>query len=84
MFPIIGDPVIYAKSPERLSRGFALRSDNGFCVPMQVPEGGLESVLDGLALVGNVDGLLVTMPHKFAAHAHCTTRSERAHAPGSL
>ena len=29
LFPIIGDPVIYAKSPERLSRGFARRSHNG-------------------------------------------------------
>ena len=78
LFSIIGDPVIYAKSPERMSRGFALRSHNSLCVPMQVPRGDLESVLDGLALVGNVDGLLVTMPHKFAAYAHCATRSERA------
>ena len=65
LFPIIGDPVIYAKSPERLSRGFARRNHNGVCVPMQVPERDLEGVLHGMSLVPNIDGLLVTMPHKF-------------------
>jgi shikimate dehydrogenase len=38
LFPIIGDPIIYMKSPERLSSGFAARGDNGICVPMQVPQ----------------------------------------------
>ena len=45
---------------------------------MQVPQGDLEGALHGLSLVGNIDGLLVTMPHKFGAYAHCATRSERA------
>ena len=78
LFPIIGDPIKYVKSPERLTSGFAARGHNGICVPMQVPEGDLESVMRGLTLVPNIDGLLVTMPHKFAAHTYCTTRSERS------
>ena len=36
LFPIIGYPVINAKSPERLSGGFALRSHNGLCGSIQV------------------------------------------------
>ena len=78
LFPIIGDPIRYVKSPERLTRGFAARGYNGVCVPMQVPEGDLESVMHGLTLVANIDGLLVTMPHKFTAYTYCTTRSERS------
>ena len=70
LFPIIGDPIIYVKSPERLTAGFASRGCNGVYVPMQVPEGDLESVMRGLTLVPNVDGLLVTMPHKFAAYSY--------------
>lgn len=78
LFPIIGDPIRYAKSPERLTSGFATRGHNGLCVPMQVSEGNLERVMHGLTLIPNVDGLLITMPHKFTAYQYCVTSSERA------
>ena len=79
LFPIIGDPVTYVESPKRLTRTFAERGHNGVCVPIEVAEKdrfGL--VMEGLAASGNVDGILVTMPHKHAAFAHCATSSERA------
>jgi shikimate dehydrogenase len=38
----------------------------------------LDVVMAGLTASSNVDGILVTMPHKFTAYAHCTTSSERA------
>lgn len=78
LFPIIGDPIIYVKSPERLTSGFEKRGHNGFCVPMQVPEATLPDVMRGLTLVPNVDGLLITMPHKFTAFSYCATSSDRA------
>jgi shikimate dehydrogenase len=78
LFPIIGDPIIFAKSPQRLTSGFSLRGHNGICVPMQVPEEDLPGVMHGLSLVRNIDGLLVTMPHKFAAFQYCATCSERS------
>lgn len=78
LFPIIGDPIIYVESPQRLTSGFQARGQNGICVPMQVPEGDLEVVMRGLTATPNVDGLLVTMPHKFTAFDYCATSSERA------
>jgi shikimate dehydrogenase len=48
------------------------------CVPMQVPPDDLDIVMAGLTAARNVDGILVTMPHKFTAFAHCATSSERA------
>jgi shikimate dehydrogenase len=78
LFPIIGDPIIYAKSPERLTSGFAARRHNGICVPMQVSDGNLERVMHGLTRIANIDGLLVTMPHKFTAYTYCATTSERS------
>ena len=78
LFPIIGDPIKYVKSPERLTSGFAARGHNAINIPVQVPEGDLESVMRGLTLVPNIDGLLVTMPHKFTAYTYCTTSSERS------
>jgi Shikimate dehydrogenase substrate binding domain len=78
LFPIIGDPIKYVESPMRLTRTFGARDYNGICVPMQVPADDLDTVMAGLTASRNVDGILVTMPHKFTAFAHCATSSERA------
>jgi shikimate dehydrogenase len=78
LFPIIGDPIRYVESPMRLTRTFGARGYNGMCVPMQVPADDLDIVMAGLTAARNVEGVLVTMPHKFAAFAHCATSSERA------
>jgi shikimate dehydrogenase len=78
LFPIIGDPIRYVESPLRLTRTFGERDYNGICVPMQVPADDLDIVMAGLTAGRNVDGILVTMPHKFTAFAHCATSSERA------
>ena len=71
LFPIIGDPIKYVESPQRLSASFADRGHNGVCVPLEVPEGALDAVMGGLTSALNVDGILVTMPHKQAAFDHC-------------
>jgi hypothetical protein len=73
LYPIIGDPIVFVKSPQRLSAEFEARNHNGICVPMQVPEGELESVISGLGRIPNVRGLLITMPHKNSMFAHCAT-----------
>jgi shikimate dehydrogenase len=78
LFPIIGDPIKYVESPQRLTRTFEERGYNGICVPMQVPERDLDTVMAGLTASLNVDGILVTMPHKFTAFTQCATSSERA------
>lgn len=78
LIPIIGDPIIYAKSPEWLSDAFSARGMNHVCVPMQVSPADLDRVLSGLSAVPNVAGLLVTMPHKRAIFPLCATVSERS------
>jgi shikimate dehydrogenase len=78
LYPIIGDPVKYAESPARLTSNFENRGHNGLCIPMQVGEGDLHAVMTGLTATSNVDGILLTMPHKSTAFAYCTTSSERA------
>jgi shikimate dehydrogenase len=78
LFPIIGDPIKYVESPMRLTRTFDERGYNGICVPMQVAADDLDAVMGGLTASRNVDGILVTMPHKFTAFAYCATSSERA------
>jgi shikimate dehydrogenase len=76
LYPIIGDPILFVKSPQRLTAKFEERQHNSICVPMQVPDGELEGVVRGLGSIPNVRGLLVTMPHKNAMFALCATSSE--------
>jgi shikimate dehydrogenase len=76
LFPIIGDPIKYVESPVRLTSTFAERGHNGMCIPMQVGGEGLDAVMAGFTVTANVDGILVTMPHKFTAFAHCATSSQ--------
>ena len=78
LFPIIGDPIKYVESPMRLTRTFEERGHNGICIPMQVAADDLDAAMAGLTASRNVDGILVTMPHKFTAFAYCATSSERA------
>lgn len=78
LYPIIGDPITFVESPVWLTQSFARRGHPGLCIPMQVPLDALDAVMVGLAATPNVDGILVTMPHKHAAFGYCATVSDRA------
>ncbi len=84
LFPLIGDPVTFVESPFRLTRTFASRGLEAVCVPLQVSATDLGTVLAGLAASGNVDGILVTMPHKQTAYGYCATVTERARLLGVI
>lgn len=84
LFPIIGDPVKNAQSPVWLTNTFTDRAHNGLCVPMHTPQDDLDVVMAGLSATSNVDGILVTMPHKRTAFAHCATSSDRARLLGGV
>jgi len=76
LFPIIGDPIIYAKSPAVFSAGLAARGHNALCVPLEVPDQALDAVMRGLGASRNADGVLVTMPHKFTVFPYCATATD--------
>lgn len=78
LFPIIGDPIRYAESPVRFTHTLHRRGLNALCVPMQVATEGLDTVMAGLRATANVDGLLITTPHKATAFDHCATTSDRS------
>lgn len=78
LFPIIGDPVKYAESPVRLTQTFVDRGRPGVCVPLEIRADDLQVALAALSIMRNVDGILVTMPHKAAVVPHCSTLSRRS------
>ncbi len=75
---IFGDPVAQVKAPGGISRAFAARGRNAALLPAHVPAGALGDFLRGADAVRNLDGMVATVPHKFAAFRHCATATERA------
>jgi shikimate dehydrogenase len=83
IYPIIGDPIAQAKSPGGLTRAFRAAGHDAIVVPLQVKPEHIVAFLRMLDDVGNVDGIIATVPHKFAAFAHAASASDRARLLGS-
>src|SRR6185437_11965895 len=77
---IVGDPVAQTKSPAGLTRVFAERGVDAVCVAMQVAAADLDAFMAAAKRVRNIDGIVITVPHKFAALRHCERPSERSRA----
>jgi shikimate dehydrogenase len=61
---LVGDPIHAAKSPQLFNPLFVAQGRDAICIPMQVPSDGFDAFVAGMRRVANLDGLLVTMPHK--------------------
>jgi shikimate dehydrogenase len=83
IYPILGDPIAQAKSPGGLTRAFRAAGYDAIVVPLQVKPAHIAGFLRMLDDVGNIDGIIATVPHKFAAFAHAASASERARLLGS-
>lgn len=75
---VIGDPVAQTKSPAGVTLALQARGQDAVVVPMQVAPADLDRFLDGASRARNLDSILVTVPHKFAARSWCETVSARA------
>jgi shikimate dehydrogenase len=75
---IVGDPIAQVKSPAGVSQAYQARGHNAMVMPAHVAPAALAAWLAGVSLAQNVDGIIVTVPHKFACFDLCATTSERA------
>lgn len=75
---IVGDPIAQVKSPQGVSQAFRARGLDAVVLPAHVAPADLSTWVAGVSRAKNVDGLIVTVPHKFACAALCGTLSERA------
>jgi shikimate dehydrogenase len=75
---ILGDPIAQVKSPGGVTKAFAERGHDGMLVPVQVSPEDLGPLLSVVDRVKNLDGIIVTVPHKFACFKHCGSTSARA------
>lgn len=64
LYALVGDPLRTAKSPELLNRLFMDQRKDAACIPFVVKEALLPAFAAGARALGNLSGMLVTMPHK--------------------
>jgi len=81
---IVGDPIAQVKSPFGVTQAFEQHGKDAVCVPAHVSTQDLKQWFEGVSLARNVDGVIVTVPHKFDCHAFCTTSSPRAEFLGAV
>lgn len=75
---IVGDPIAQVKSPGGVTQAFEAHGRNAIVIPALVAPEDLLVWLAGTSRSRNVDGIIVTVPHKFAAFELCATTSARA------
>ena len=76
--PIVGDPIAQVKSPAGVTSAFAEQGENAVCVPMHIAAADFSAFMQVVRLWQNCAGVIVTVPHKFAAFEACDTASDRA------
>ncbi|WP_410574220.1 shikimate dehydrogenase family protein [Amycolatopsis sp. cmx-4-61] len=67
LYVVLGDPVAQVRSPGLLNPLFAELGVDAVLVPVHAPARDLAAIVAGLKAVANLDGIFVTVPHKFAA-----------------
>lgn len=83
LFLIIGDPIGQVRSPRYLTEIVVQRGANMLVVPAHVTTADLPAFMDSVRLMRNLDGIIATIPHKFALLGYADAPSERAAFIGS-
>ncbi len=78
MHIIVGDPIAQVKSPGGMTAAFGKRDVDAICAPIQVSTADLPDLLSVADRLKNLDGIIVTVPHKFDCYKYCTTGSTRS------
>jgi len=81
---IIGDPIAQVRAPAGVSQAFADRGSDAILVAVQVAPPELPEFLAAMTRVKNLDGVVATIPHKFACYKICASATERAHFIGAV
>jgi len=80
---IVGDPVAQVRAPAGITKAFAERGHDGILVPVQVSAADLSDFISVATRLENLDGIIVTIPHKFACYKACESATKRAHFLGA-
>ncbi|MCG6206003.1 hypothetical protein LPW26_15230 [Rhodopseudomonas sp. HC1] len=83
VYAIIGHPVQQVRSPQAITFELRRRGLNAILLPFDVAPASFDSVMANLLAIGNLDGLIITVPHKIRARELCTRVGPLAEISGS-
>jgi shikimate dehydrogenase len=84
LYGIVGDPIAQAKSPEIYNRILHAEGRDAVLVPVHVPAARFDQVFPALMELGNLDGLVVTLPFKERAMPYATTLGTTGRLVGAI
>ena len=67
----IGDPIAQVKSPAGITQGFYARGHDAIMIPLQVKPADIDDFFRLAKKLPNLDGIVITVPHKPVAFRHC-------------
>jgi shikimate dehydrogenase len=83
IYAVIGHPVTQVQAPRLMNALFSEHRADAVMVPIHASPGELATVVAGLMAMGNCDGILVTIPHKFAVAGMVKRRSAMVELTGA-
>jgi shikimate dehydrogenase len=78
LYIIVGDPIAQVKSPGGMTAAFAARNQDAILAPVQIATADLPDLLSVADRMKNLDGIVVTVPHKFDCFRFCQSGADRA------
>lgn len=81
---ILADPVHHVQTPQGINRLFDTEGTDAVMVPLHVGPEGLAALVQGLRSLHNLDGFVVTVPHKSAMAALCDALTPAARRIGAV
>ncbi|PFH20504.1 shikimate dehydrogenase family protein [Burkholderia sp. JKS000303] len=75
---IVGDPIAQVRSPKGVTAALREAGLDALVVPAHVAPDDLAAFFAGVTPMRNVDGVIITVPHKFSAAGFCTSLSDEA------
>jgi len=64
LYAIIGDPIAHVRTPMAFNDYFLARNIDAVCLPVHIGRDDLPKGWAGLKSIANLDGFIVTAPHK--------------------
>jgi shikimate dehydrogenase len=83
LYAIVGDPIAQVRSPEVFSARFAADGVDAVLIPVHVPAARFDAIAPALLALGNLDGVLVTIPFKARIVAYATRLGPAAQCIGA-
>ena len=71
LYAIIGDPIAHVRTPMAFNDYFLARKIDAVCLPVHIGRDDLPRGWAGLKSIANLDGFIVTAPHKAGAARLC-------------